>query len=186
MGIEIRCSSCKKVLKAKDSMAGKKVKCPNCGKALKLPGGEPEELDDPEIIEDDEDELFGGYSAKEAVGSLVDEPRKKPCPECGERIPADAKFCPECGESFGKRRTSGGKRTRTLSDVSSRSSGGDEMTGVDWFLCVCCPGIGCIVGIVRLCQGRGTGGTMIAASFGFAVLWNIVRFAIFAATQGIK
>ena len=178
MGIETRCPSCKKILKAKDSMAGKKVKCPGCGMVLKLPGGKPvEEFDDVEIIEEEEDDLFGGYSAKEAVGSLVDSPKLKPCRECGEMIPADAKFCPECGEAFGKRRTSSPQRKRSLSDVPSRSSAADEMTGGDWIICICCPGIGCIVGVVRLCQGRSSGAIMIGVSLLFAILGFFIGFS---------
>jgi len=162
-------------------MAGKKVKCPGCGTILKLPGGKPvDEYDDVDIVDEDEDDLFGGYSAKDAVGALVDSPKMKPCRECGELIPADAKFCPECGGSSSRR--GGGsapKRTRTLAEVSSRSSSSDDaMTGVDWILCICCPGIGCIVGIVRLCQGRSSGGVMIGLSLLFAILGIALKVSV--------
>jgi hypothetical protein len=37
--IAFTCPSCCKELKAKDELAGKKVKCPGCGKAAAVPHG---------------------------------------------------------------------------------------------------------------------------------------------------
>ncbi len=58
-----------------------------------------------------------------------------------------------------------------------------KLTTVDWILCILCSGIGCIVGIFRLIQGKPNGGKMIAISVCFAILWSIVRFAIMVATE---
>src|SRR5262245_33163524 len=55
-----------------------------------------------------------------------------------------------------------------------------ELSPGDWVLCVLCPGIGCIVGIVRAVNGNATGGKMIGFSILFAVLWNIIRFVFLA------
>jgi hypothetical protein len=45
-----------------------------------------------------------------------------------------------------------------------------NMTAIDWVLCVLCSGIGCIVGIVYLIQGKPKAGKMIAISIAFIVL----------------
>ena len=37
MAIEISCKQCGKVLRAKDELAGKRVKCPGCGGELEIP-----------------------------------------------------------------------------------------------------------------------------------------------------
>lgn len=53
-----------------------------------------------------------------------------------------------------------------------------ELTVVDWLLCIFCALIGCIVGIVNMVQGKKKGLKMILISIGFAILWNIVSFAL--------
>ena len=52
------------------------------------------------------------------------------------------------------------------------------MTTGDWLLCIFCSGIGCIVGIVRLAQGKPDAGKMIGVSILFAILWNIIAGAL--------
>lgn len=37
MAIEFRCEKCEKKLKVKDELAGKKIKCPECGAAIAIP-----------------------------------------------------------------------------------------------------------------------------------------------------
>lgn len=53
-----------------------------------------------------------------------------------------------------------------------------DLTALEWILCILCSGIGCIVGIVYLCQGNPKGGKMIGFSLLFAVIWNVITFAI--------
>lgn len=67
----------------------------------------------------------------------------------------------------------------TPTRVAPQDSG--DMTGADWVIAILCPGIGCIIGIVRLIQGKSSGGKMLGMSILFAVIWNIVRFAIMTA-----
>jgi hypothetical protein len=52
------------------------------------------------------------------------------------------------------------------------------MTTGDWVVAVLCSGIGCIAGIIWMIQGKPKGGKMVMVSFGFAILWNIVRFIL--------
>jgi hypothetical protein len=54
---------------------------------------------------------------------------------------------------------------------------------VDWLLCIFCSGIGCIVGIIRMIQGDSRGGKMVGLSLLFAVIGNVIRFAIIAANN---
>lgn len=58
-----------------------------------------------------------------------------------------------------------------------------DMTAGDWLLAVLCSGIGCIMGIVWLSQGKPKGGKMLGFSLLFMVLWNIIRFLIAAAAN---
>lgn len=53
-----------------------------------------------------------------------------------------------------------------------------DLSIVDWLLCIFCAGIGCIVGIIRLIQGKGSGLKMIGISIVAAIFWNIVVFAL--------
>lgn len=59
----------------------------------------------------------------------------------------------------------------------------DAMTVGDWLLCILCSGIGCILGIIRLVQGKPNGGKMIAISLAFMVIWTIVRVGLTVALQ---
>ena len=57
------------------------------------------------------------------------------------------------------------------------------MEGLDWALAVFCSGIACIVGVVRLIQGKPKGLKMIGLSFLFSFLWSLVRMAVVALTR---
>ena len=58
-----------------------------------------------------------------------------------------------------------------------------DLTTVDWLLCIFCSGIACIVGIVRLIQGKPSAGKMIGVSLLFSFLWGILRVIITEAMQ---
>ena len=58
-----------------------------------------------------------------------------------------------------------------------------DLTPVDWLIAILCSGIGCIIGIIRLIQGKKNGGKMLGISLLFVVIWNIVRFIIVAMNQ---
>jgi hypothetical protein len=59
----------------------------------------------------------------------------------------------------------------------------EGLTTTDWVICVLCSGIGCIIGIIRLIQGKPNAGKMIGISILFAVIWSIVRFILEAVTS---
>ena len=58
-----------------------------------------------------------------------------------------------------------------------------DLTAIDWVIVVLCSGIGCIIGIIRLIQGKPSGGKMLGMSVLFIVIWTIVRIVLTAATQ---
>jgi hypothetical protein len=60
------------------------------------------------------------------------------------------------------------------------------MQPIDWVLAIVCSGIGCIMGIIYLAQGKKKGGTMLAVSLVFIVIWNVVRFGLMAASGQIR
>lgn len=74
MPIPFKCA-CGTSLKVKDALAGKKVKCPKCGKSLAVPEAADSNADE-EIID------------------------VRDCPSCGEALASDAVICIGCGHDF--------------------------------------------------------------------------------------
>ncbi len=179
MSIEVSCQSCGKVLRAKDSAAGKTAKCPQCGSAVQIP----------EAVYDAEEEDWGDsgdYEADDAYGFDMDEvdgapadtdANRKPCPMCGEMIVVNAAKCRFCGEVFDAKLKKKKQARKGASDADA-----DMSTG-DWVVAILCSGIGCIAGIVWMIQGKPKGGKMLGVSLLAALFWNIVRFAIEVAQQ---
>ena len=83
MAIKFNCS-CGREMNVKDSLAGKKGKCPACGKIVEVPAlGEEEAapVEAPAVV----------------APSPAPEVRTKPCQHCRKPIPVDAVFCTHCG-----------------------------------------------------------------------------------------
>jgi DNA-directed RNA polymerase subunit M/transcription elongation factor TFIIS len=81
MPTSIRCPGCHSTLRVRPELAGKRVKCPKCGKPVQVPAEEEEELvelvavdevEEPE--EEEEEERPRGKPSK-----------YKPCPQCGAK-----------------------------------------------------------------------------------------------------
>lgn len=63
-------------------------------------------------------------------------------------------------------------------DIVRKPNLQQDLTPVDWVICILCAPAGCIVGIVRMVQGNPTGGKMIAISL---IVWAIgaaLNFAV--------
>ncbi|MBS0204796.1 MAG: hypothetical protein JSS49_17965 [Planctomycetes bacterium] len=105
MTIRFECEFCGKTLKADDSKAGKKVKCPGCEGLLTIPAppSEPEFYDDAAKDDDAED-----WDAADS-GTVT-------CPACGEEKPANKIKCPYCGEGGSKKKKKGGRRSSGARD----------------------------------------------------------------------
>ncbi|MBS0204797.1 MAG: RDD family protein [Planctomycetes bacterium] len=91
MTIRFDCQFCGKTLKADDSKAGKKVKCPECEGLLTI----PEPQNEPEVYDSGDD-----ASDDDGAEERESEPRSKmvACAMCGEPKPRRAKVCPYCGD----------------------------------------------------------------------------------------
>lgn len=171
MTIKVKCKSCGKIIKAKDSSAGKRGKCPECGSPIKIPNLPEEEVYDAEPTGEEDPFDFGGFDVNE--GDSIPSAKRKACPSCGEDIAHSAAKCRYCGEIFdptlkAKARKESKKRSKRESAYAD-----DDMTAGDWVVAVICSGIGCIAGIVWMIQGKPKGGKMILVSIGFAVLKNV-------------
>jgi hypothetical protein len=174
-----------------DEHAGRRVKCPVCGALSVVPkpslpteveyeGQEP----DFEIVEDRPRDVPRARPAKESSSADDDEPRpRRQRPDRDDDDDDDDDYVPRPRKKKKRRRSSSASMPVGYRD-EYRGRGESDLTPVDWFLCIFCPGIGCIVGLVRLISGSGEGGKMMGLSLVFAVIWNVLRFALVAATHG--
>jgi hypothetical protein len=64
-----------------------------------------------------------------------------------------------------------------------RSRDDSNLATTDWILAILCSGIGCIMGIIWMIQGKPKGSKMLGVSILAAICWNILRFAIVAMQQ---
>lgn len=90
---------CGKRLKVKREMAGKRVKCPQCGQPLTIPGKAPaatKQPAEPAALTNQIDELG---DLLEDVG-LAEIKEGTPCPKCSAAMPPDAVLCVKCGYNF--------------------------------------------------------------------------------------
>jgi phage FluMu protein Com len=146
--------------------------------ATQVPAASGEGLDLPP------DDNAGGYDLAEnpvaPPTAAPTEAARRPCPLCGELIPVGAAQCRFCKEIFDP----------TLKKAQRKQRGGatmgedEDLTTGEWVLAILCSGIGCILGIVWIIQGKPKGKKMLGISFVCAIIWNIVRFAIEAASHG--
>lgn len=51
---------------------------------------------------------------------------------------------------------------------------GNDLTTGDWVLCIFCSGLACIIGVIRLIQGKPNAGKMVGISVLFSILWGIL------------
>ncbi|MAE60445.1 MAG: hypothetical protein CMJ49_03710 [Planctomycetaceae bacterium] len=103
MTISVQCS-CGKQLRAPDSAAGKKAKCPACGLVAALPGGKTDPMGstagmDPIELDDNNADGSLALDAARQVAQSEDLLTAK-CPSCGGRIPPNAVVCVQCGHRF--------------------------------------------------------------------------------------
>jgi len=119
MSIQFECHGCGKRYRTKDSNAGKKTKCSRCGEALTIPSADKAATDAADVDQQEyelaispqemKDQAAGDGSVSSSSGFQdyeedddsieydLDEPPFKPCPNCQERLLAEAKVCVHCG-----------------------------------------------------------------------------------------
>lgn len=194
--------SCGKTLRVGDETAGRRVKCPVCGAVRSVPKPNEAANEEPQFeVVEDEPETPPARSAKKSTppDDDDDEPRPKKKPVRNDDDDDDEprpkkksahSYDDEDDEDERPRRRKIKKRRRRSSayaassayDDNYRGRGESDLTPVDWFLCIFCPGIGCIVGLIRLLSGSGAGAKMMGISLMCAVIWNVLRFALAVAT----
>lgn len=185
MLIPVQCPFCEKKLKVPESSAGKRAKCPSCANIFKVPEiitvMEAEDVATNDAVgasaKDDDNEDFSIDEERKPVSTEQPEESRRPCPMCGEMIVTTAAKCRYCGEIFDPTLKKSVKKKKKR-QRSSSSSYDDDMSGADWLIALLCPGIGCIIGIVRMIQGNGSGGKMIGVSFASAAIGGVIRAVI--------
>lgn len=90
MSIEVTCPSCRKTMTAKDSAAGKRTNCPECGGMISIPEPVYDAIEDGAVP--------GHFDQGDETQSPTDDRQRSPCPLCGEMIISDAAKCRFCGE----------------------------------------------------------------------------------------
>jgi predicted RNA-binding Zn-ribbon protein involved in translation (DUF1610 family) len=198
MPIKIPCVSCGRTLSAPDSAAGKRARCPSCGTVQQLPAAAEPDVLEPEAVPEPgayappppppppvDDDPFA--SLGEPYGVVEDAPpvakvagggggggeQRRPCPMCGEMIAMTAMKCRFCNSIFDPTlRKAEAKRSRNY------AAGDDDMTGAEWVVALICSGIGCILGVVWMIQGKPKGKKMFLVSLGAGLFWSAVRAMI--------
>ena len=59
-----------------------------------------------------------------------------------------------------------------------------DLTTVDWVIIVLCSGIGCILGLFRIVQGKPSGVKMLGFSILSMFIWTFIRIAVSTALRG--
>ncbi len=177
MSITVACPKCGKNLKAPDSAAGKKGRCPDCGEVITLiasPAISEEPIDpeivEPEVVPSDYSPVTVGSASRSSADTETSSEDRRPCPACGEMISKKAMKCRFCGEIFDPTLKAAQKKK------SSGSSGSDDdnLGAGEWVLAVLCSGIGCIMGIIWMIQGKPKGLKMIGASIVCGILGRVI------------
>lgn len=89
MNATMNCPGCQTQLRLREDMAGKKIKCPRCARIIAIPAGNEETLE--EVTEPE------ARITQEPIAKAQTKPTPtRRCPECGQRIPADARKCRHC------------------------------------------------------------------------------------------
>ncbi len=91
MPIKAECGSCHKRFKAPDKLAGKKVKCPQCGGVIPIPKPQPPK--------EEEGDLYALADEPKAAAPATVAPQAAPsnCPSCGSALLDNAVLCVLCG-----------------------------------------------------------------------------------------
>jgi hypothetical protein len=147
--IRVQCPSCGAGLRGPDEAAGKKIKCPKCGAAVPLPANAP------------------GPDLPPAGAFDLDEPMPT-------RLPAA-----DAGDDFGPAPKQAKAKPAGKAKSKARSSPEDEDLSIGaWVVAILCSGIGCIVGIVWMIQGKPKGKKMLGISILVIVVVNVINFFV--------
>ena len=172
MPIQVTCPSCRSMFNAPDNAAGKRAKCPKCGGAIDIPtSAAEEEVYDAEVADEPQPERSIYDDEEFEVEPPVELPKlddRKPCPMCGEMIQKDAVKCRYCGEVFDP--------LLRAQEKKRGASGEDaDLSALDWVIAILCSGIGCILGIIYIVQGKPKGTKMLVVSLIVQFIWGMIN-----------
>jgi hypothetical protein len=102
---------------------------------------------------------------------------RRPCPMCGEMIAANAAKCRFCGEIFDP-------TLLRLEKSKKKGAANADLDVLEWVVAILCSGVGCIVGIIWMIQGKPKGGKMFGISLLFIFIWTVIRILIAAGQHG--
>jgi hypothetical protein len=101
---------------------------------------------------------------------------RRPCPMCGEMILASAIKCRFCGEVFDE-------TLRRLEKKGTVAAQDANLGPAEILVAILCAGIGCIIGVVWMIQGKPKGTKMFGISFVAGIIWNIIFYFIESAAK---
>lgn len=95
MPITAECGACHKRFKAPDKLAGKRVKCPQCGGVIQVPAPQAPIVEKPAVASRPAE----GQVPKSAAAAPVPVPAQaaRQCSSCGAALAAKAVLCVSCG-----------------------------------------------------------------------------------------
>jgi hypothetical protein len=114
-------------------------------------------------------------------GAAAGGTNKKACPSCGSLISAFAMRCEFCGASFvggAVAAQKGGKGGGGGVAYSQVGTDDDNLSAIDWVLCILCSGIACILGIIYAIQGKRKGWKMVAISFAVQLIFGVIKMVL--------
>lgn len=180
MPIKTTCPLCGKTLTAPDTAAGRRGKCPHCGASITLPAAETpidileaEPVDAAQTLTPPPLPIAGDIPLAGTSQPGPAEEARRPCPRCGESIAVRALKCRFCGAIFDPKLAQA-----EAAQKRGASPGDDDLTVGEWVLAILCSGIGCILGIVWMCQGKPKGKKMFFVSLAVALIWTAIRAAL--------
>jgi len=178
--IQVTCPTCQGMFNAPDSAAGKKAKCPKCGGVIQIPEPAVEEDIEEEIV-DAEADVASPFTDDdfdvEPPAALPAASDRKPCPMCGEMIQKDAVKCRYCGEVFDPVLRAQERKRAAKDDPDA------DMSVLEWVIAILCSGIGCIVGIIYIIQGKPKGKKMLLVSLCVQLIGGVIQAIIAALAQ---
>ncbi len=96
MAVLVECGACHKRFKAGDGLAGEKVKCPQCGSPIQIPGPERPKPAGPSLAGLLEEGQVPA-AARPRPSARAAAPGARTCPSCGVGLTAEAVLCVGCG-----------------------------------------------------------------------------------------
>lgn len=183
MSIEFNCPSCGYSIKAPNAGAGRKGKCPGCSGVVTVPAASTTPpVVEAQVVEAqaaDDADSYKTFPVGDIPAGPTD-PNRRPCPTCGEQIATSALKCRFCNEIFDPELK---KREKAKAKASFIGGEGESLTTGEWVVALLCSGIGCIIGIVWMVQGKPKGKKMLLISLCMQIFWVLVRIGIDSANS---